>query len=362
MHIVPVNALPVERRQTVHPAAVLVALPMHPRPQSVYQQILYADHRDLRGCSWTIGGGLVKRASMFAPDGFEKDLALRSTTDVWCQLEGSRVGGVTSCCRCPAAKPVSRTHRRLPTVNEELLSARLVFTQVRRTAVAWLVLAMLALLSTKALSAEEGKPEAPAAASAPASGDTATASDIQPAQARSSGTSGARRTPPVSPYPETSRSEAAEHWEREGIIVEPRPAERPRLHRKTTLLPPAKAATEHQCDLDPLAEVQGRGLIDHILRSPATCLTSLLETQPPSLRSAAFRMANMLAVAEEAKILGAGYRGENTEDIRRLLLYLRAGHYNRFYAELALDWNDDGDDRRRVDDASMEAADVLFQN
>lgn len=300
---------------------------------------------------------------MFAPLMVRRDLAPRSTTDVWCQLEASRVGAVTSDCRRPAAEPRIPNPQKTPAMNEDLLVARLVPTQVRRTAFLWLNLAMLALLSTHGMAAEEGKSEgAPVAASALASGNTATASDIQPAQARSSGSSRARRTPPVSPYPETSRSEAAEHWEREGIIVEPLPAERPGLHRKTTPLPPAKAATEHQCDLDPLAEVQGRGLIDHILRSPATCLTSLLETQPPSLRSAAFRMANMLAVAEEAKILGAGYRGENTEDIRRLILYLRAGHYNRFYAELALDWDDDGDDRRRVDDASMEAADALFQN
>ena len=180
----------------------------------------------------------------------------------------------------------------------------------------------------------------------------------RPADAVASSGLDAHRARPLSPYEPISAKETA-HRDRSEWIAEPPHTERPDYPRTRPPTPVEAPTVAPTCDLDPLAERQGQHLVDYILGSPvASCLEYLVQHHraPPSLKSSVFRMANMLTVAEEAKALSTNYRGDRSEDVRKVFLFLRAGHYNRFY-RLQLDWDD-----ARVQSASAEAADTLFKS
>ena len=168
----------------------------------------------------------------------------------------------------------------------------------------------------------------------------------------------AHRVRPLSPYEPISAKETA-HRHQSEWIAEPPHTERPDYPRTRPPTPVEAPTVAPTCDLDPLAERQGQHLVDYILGSPVVgCLEYLVQHHraPPSLKSPVFRMANMLTVAEEAKTLSTNYRGDRSEDVRKMFLFLRAGHYNRFY-RLQLDWDD-----ARVRSASAAAADALFMS
>ena len=184
-------------------------------------------------------------------------------------------------------------------------------------------------------------------------------------------------TRPLSPYEANSAAET--NIQQREWLAEPHHTELPDYIRAKVRPPrtmPHQAVeattTESACELELLAEKEGRDLIDHILSSPFTsCLANLLEgwELTSSTRSAVFRMANMLTVAEEAKALGANYHGERAEDVRKFLFFLRAAHYSRFYHDAEFDWHDMPSARgcrssacERVTLASMEALDALFEN
>ena len=170
---------------------------------------------------------------------------------------------------------------------------------------------------------------------------------------------------PLSPYETNSAAETnirQREWLSEPHHTKLPDYIRPKVRPPRTIPHQAVEATttDSACELELLAEKEGRDLIDHILRSPFSgCLTNLLEGWQlnPSARSSIFRMANMLTVAEWAKDLGANYNGGRTEEVRKTLLFLRAGFYNRFYYDLELDWQ-----YGRVVHASMEVLDVLLEN
>ena len=188
-------------------------------------------------------------------------------------------------------------------------------------------------------------------------------------------------TRPLSPYEANSAAETnirQREW-----LAEPHHTEMPDYIRAKVGPPrtmPHQAVeattTDSACELELLAEKEGRDLIDQILSSPlAGCLANLLEgwQLTSSARSSIFRMANMLTVAEESKVLGANYQGERAEDVRKFLFFLRAAYYSRFYHDAEFDWHEApgatpaargcrSSACERVTHASMEALDVLFEN
>ena len=120
---------------------------------------------------------------------------------------------------------------------------------------------------------------------------------------------------------------------------------------------------ELECNIEGFSTKTGTDLLNHILRSPVSgCLMSLLNIVPERIRSLIFQMTNMLYIAQEAQRISTSYRGEQSSDLRKIFLFLRAGHYNRFYNKTnPLNWVE-GENKKQVDQASMSAVNAFTAN
>ena len=122
-----------------------------------------------------------------------------------------------------------------------------------------------------------------------------------------------------------------------------------------------KSGDSHDvCDLQGFASKSDSALAEHIRSMDVNCVNSLFSAANITIRSRAFRMANMVAVSEHAEQRAISYAPPD-EVLEKYYLFLRAGYYNLFYNADDLDWSG-VTNRLQVDQAVVSALTAFVDN